>query len=81
MSIENYLKAKITVAREQYNIEPYDGDFEGLKFRIELAYARHYPRKIPDHEHKVELSRSEEPSLSLAERLYANPSFRNAVRT
>ena len=83
MSIENYLKAKIAVAREQYNIEPYDGDFEGLKYNIELGYARHYPRTShsQDREHKAELSHNAKPSLSLAERLQANPSFRNAVRT
>lgn len=79
--IETFLKARITAAREKEELDPYDGNFDDLKFRIELAYARHYPRKIPDHEHKVELSHSAKPSLSLAERLASNPSFRNAVRT
>ena len=79
--IEIALKAKITVLREHWGFEAYDGNFDDLKYRLELAYARHYPRKILSHEHTVESTHSAKPSLSPSERLRVSLSSHNVAHT
>ena len=83
--IDVQLKARITAMRHKLSLDAYHGNFEGIKFDIEYANTMINRQKgsiVPQgHARKVELSRSEEPSLSLSERLYANPSFRSAART
>ena len=83
--IEVELKARTTAMRHKLKLDDYHGNFEEIKFDIEYANTMIGRKKsdlvLQDHERKVELSHSAKPSLSLAERLAANPSFRNAVRT
>ena len=76
------IRLRLMKMREQQDLpEPY-GDLEDkvarIKTDIEIMndrLGRNY------HVRKAELSHSAKPSLSLSERLAANPSFRNAVRT
>lgn len=83
--IEVELKARTTAMRHKLKLDDYHGNFEEIKFDIEYANTMIGRKKpdpvLQDHGRKVELSHSAKPSLSLAERLAANPSFRNAVRT
>ena len=77
------IKLKVIQMREQLDLpEPY-GDLEDKVSRIKMniAFMKGRLGRNPDgHVRKAELSHNEEPSLSLSERLAANPSFRNAVR-
>lgn len=73
------IRLRLMKMREQQDLpEPY-GDLEDKVARIKADIA------IMNHRlgrgRKAELSHNEAPSLSLSERLAANPSFRNAVRT
>lgn len=77
------IKIRLVQMREQLGIpEPY-GDLEDKVARIkyDIAFMNAKIDRSLDHEHKAELSHNAKPSLSLAERLQANPSFRNVVRT
>ena len=78
------LRLRLIEMREQHNLpEPY-GDLEDKVSRIKMNIAimnGRLGRNPEGHVRKAELSHNEEPSLSLSERLAANPSFRNAVRT
>ena len=74
------IRLRLMEMREQQDLpEPYSDDLEDKVARIKADIA------IMNHrlgrERKAGLSHNEEPSLSLSERLAANPSFRNAVRT
>ena len=77
------IKLKVIQMREQLNLpEPY-GDLEDKIIRIKMNIAimnGRLGRNPEGHVRKAELSHNEEPSLSLSERLAANPSFRSAVR-
>ena len=80
------IKLRLIKMREELDLpEPY-GDLEDKVSRIKMNIAimngrlgRTYIHP-EGHVRKAELSHNEEPSLSLSERLAANPSFRSAVR-
>jgi len=85
ISAEKLLKARTTAMRHKLKLDDYHGNFEEILYNIEymntiLGRAKAFPPEF-DHAHKAELSHSAEPSLSLSERLAANPSFRNAAHT
>ena len=76
------IRLRLMKMREQQDLpEPY-GDLEDKVARIKTDIAIMNDRLGRNyHVRKAELSHNEAPSLSLSERLAANPSFRNAVRT
>lgn len=77
------IKLRLIKMREELDLpEPY-GDLEDKVSRIKMNIAimnSRLGRNPEGHVRKAELSHNEEPSLSLSERLAANPSFRSAVR-
>ena len=83
--IEVELKARTTAMRHKLKLDDYHGNFEEIKFDIEYANTMIGRKKsslsLEDREHTAELTHNVKPSLSLAERLAASPSFRNAVHT
>jgi len=78
------IRLRLIKMREQQDLpEPY-GDLEDKVARIKTDIAimnDRLGRNSQGHVRKAELSHNAKPSLSLSERLAANPSFRNAVRT
>ena len=76
------IRLRLIKMREQQDLpEPY-GDLEDKVARIKADIALMNDRLGRNyHARKAELSHNAKPSLSLSERLAANPSFRNAVRT
>ena len=73
------IKLRLIKMREELNLpEPY-GEPEDKVLRIKSDIE--FMNRRLGRERKAELSHNEAPSLSLSERLAANPSFRNAVRT